>query len=524
MRGRKNFRFSTMDTGPIATMDVLSRWRAMKNIQAFQMPTGRFNSRAWLFIALGLLLGFYFVALPYFVLLVHNDLGWHIATGDLIRITRKIPLTDPWSYASANQPWINLAWAWDILLSALYEEGGMAYMHLLTFALGGLCLMLLFQLGIAFGATSSSGSLSALFALAIIPFYGMPDIFFSASPQLASYVLTLVLLLLCCREPSYWLAPVLMFAWVNLHNSFPLGLVILGLHAAVAAAKNNHSLFKRFFVVTLLSALATLLTPYGLDAHKIIIRTFGHISQAHISEWQPFHSLLNGPLRYSAWPVLLFFGAYLLALRRVWLQKINIPLAHLILSLMLLGLALMQYRYVSVWILVSAPLLGITNQCERLMPNWYRFSMGALALYLILLFSLMPESMRQRYPQGINPAAFRYPADALAFIASNYPKAKVANHWNYGSWIILYYRDQMYPMIDGRALTAYPDSLFTDFYETSNDVTSVAWEKLLKNNPPDVILWMAKDVKQNSNLRTLKSWNQVYADEHAIVLARSKKP
>jgi hypothetical protein len=129
-------------------------------------------------LGLALLLSFYLVTLPFFALLVHNDLGWHIATGDLIRATRAIPQVDPWSYTPNGQPWINLAWAWDIVCSLLYEAGGLEYMHLLTFAFGGVCFLLVRQLGIVVGGKPWVASLAALFALVIMPFHGLPDIFF----------------------------------------------------------------------------------------------------------------------------------------------------------------------------------------------------------------------------------------------------------------------------------------------------------------------------------------------------------
>jgi hypothetical protein len=474
-----------------------------------------------LFLGLALLLCFYLVTLPFFALLVHNDLGWHIAAGDLIRATRAIPQVDPWSYTANGQPWVNLAWAWDVVCSIVYEAGGLEYMHLLTFAFGGICFMLVRQLGLTLGGKSWVASLAGLFALAIVPFYGMPDIFFSASPQIASYVLILIFLLVCQGRPSYWLIPVLSLVWVNVHSSFPLGLLTLGLYGLGALVRKDFLRFRRFLVIGAAALSVTLINPYGIDAHALVIRTFGHISQRHISEWQAFHTLLSGPLSYSASPVILFFMIYCFTLIRAWRKKVKLPIEHVVFSLLLFVLSCLQYRYASIWILVSAPLLVLNHRNSNSEVNSYRHTAIALCVYMLALFVIMPQIMRKDYKAGMAPAPFRYPANALKFIADQYPQARVANHWNYGSWMILYHRNQMRPIIDGRALTAYPDELFGHYFNEKNEANSVSIEGLIAAYPADVILWMTIDQKQIAAIKALRGWQTIYSDESATVFAAS---
>ncbi len=476
-----------------------------------------------LWLGLALLLCFYLVTLPFFALLVHNDLGWHIATGDLIRATRAIPQVDPWSYTANGHPWINLAWAWDIASSLVYEVGGLEYMHMLTFAFGGVCFLLVRQLGLKLGGVPWVASLAALLALAIVPFYGLPDIFFSASPQLASYVLILLFLLICHGQPSYWLLPLLSLIWVNVHNSFPLGLVILGLYAVVALVRKDFQRFQRFVIIGILALAATFINPYGINAHALVIRTFGHISQAHISEWQAFHTLLSGSFPYSVGPVILFFLIYCFTLVRAWRNEIKLPIELLILSVLLLVLSCLQYRYASIWVLVSAPLLVLSQTESSPQTSTLRNGAIAISIYLIALFLIMPAYMRKEYQAGMSLAPFRYPANALQFIATHYPQARVANHWNYGTWMILYHREQMRPMIDGRALTAYPDELFLKHYQKDNDASALSWENLLTEYPSDIILWMAADHKQIKALKALRDWQTIYSDDIAVVFGPAIK-
>jgi hypothetical protein len=487
-----------------------------------------------LLAALTLFFFFCVAALPFLVLLTHNDLGWHIAAGDLILANMAIPSTDPWSYSSAGHPWTNLAWAWDVIASVVYRHFRIEGLLILSVAVGGLCLVLVHKLALRLGSTPLKAASVALLALMALPFYGIPDIFLPSSPQLAGYLLLLVLLLVLGR-PTFriWIPPFLLLLWVNLHNSFPLGLVILALYAGEAIRQKSPEL-GRLCAALLLSALAVLLNPFGIDAYLVIWRTFGHVSQSHISEWQPFHTLLSGPFRYAAWPVLLFFAAYVYALWRVWRKEILLPAPHIVLSLLLLVLAVLQYRYVSVWLLVSAPLLvapsykdlpPVGNQPLALpsgaspTPTLRWGAEVQWLLFFLIVILVFPRVLLSQFPFGVKPAGYRYPSEALQHIAKNYPKAKVANQWNYGSWMILYHRDQMRPMIDGRALTAYPDSFFEDYYAMHRASSTQGWQDFLKRHPADLVLWPTADQKMVPLLRSMPGWRQVYGDSDALIFA-----
>ena len=56
----------------------------------------------------------------------HNDIGWHLAAGDLILEKGVIPQTDPWSHTADGHPWLNVAWLWDVAATAcLFAEAGL---------------------------------------------------------------------------------------------------------------------------------------------------------------------------------------------------------------------------------------------------------------------------------------------------------------------------------------------------------------------------------------------------------------
>ena len=54
------------------------------------------------------------------MLFLDPDTAWHLAAGNAIHAAGHIPMTDPFAFTSAGVPWINLAWFWDMIISALY--------------------------------------------------------------------------------------------------------------------------------------------------------------------------------------------------------------------------------------------------------------------------------------------------------------------------------------------------------------------------------------------------------------------
>ena len=74
------------------------------------------------FLALTFLLGMF----P----LKDTDFWWHLKTGDLIRQTGRVPTVDPFIYSVQGQPWIDLHWGFQVLLSWGYALGGIVALNL----------------------------------------------------------------------------------------------------------------------------------------------------------------------------------------------------------------------------------------------------------------------------------------------------------------------------------------------------------------------------------------------------------
>src|SRR5579871_6113129 len=64
-----------------------------------------------------------------------NDIWWHLAGGEWILRERRIPELDPFTFASADRPWIDLHWLFEVATALAYRAAAMPGVVLLAASL-----------------------------------------------------------------------------------------------------------------------------------------------------------------------------------------------------------------------------------------------------------------------------------------------------------------------------------------------------------------------------------------------------
>ena len=459
---------------------------------------------------------------PFF--LYHNDIGWHLATGDLIRARGSIPVTDPWAYTSGGWPWINLSWLWDVLASALYAKSGAMGLLALTACVGVATLALLGDVARRLGGRPPLVLALCLYIGVVFPFYEPPDIFLAAAPQQATLLFcaaTLGLLQRVQQQFSRWQAAMVagLFAlWANMHGGFLAGYAMLALMALAALAQGQRLLARRCAMLLAVAVAATLANPYSTDVFEGVRGTLGHIFQQDVSEWQPLYK--QGISLVFLSPSLLYTAVFLLALApwRRWRQADPFAWMLLAVSLLLLAKGVLVLRYFSLFLLVSLPatawglsqLLPHATQDEPRM----RHPLPALLVAAVLALGVM---------QGRNPAPIRMPTERdpeaeIAYILQQHPQARIINHWNYGSFLIFHAGGRLQPFIDGRMGTAYPDAVFSDLQAL---YASGDWGALLDKYHAQVVLWPRGDDRILAWFEGRSDWHEAFRGELAVVLVKN---
>ena len=264
-------------------------------------------ARLWAFLAVGL---------PVLASLIGNlsavDLAYHLRAGEMTLDTGRIPMTDTFTFTAAGASWMNQQWGAQVILAAVFRVAGWTGLVVLRAGLIGLTFGLLFEACRRRGIDLRRAAWLTLGAFIV------SAVALALRPQLFGMALLALTLLVVADRQAHpgrlWTVPLIVLVWANVHGSFFLGPVVLGLawledlHDRVP---NPH----RTLAIALVSAAAALVNPLGpgVWAYAAGLTTNPFVT-SRITEWQP--------TTLRTIPGILFFGSaalvtVLLARRRL---------------------------------------------------------------------------------------------------------------------------------------------------------------------------------------------------------------
>jgi hypothetical protein len=237
-------------------------------------------SRLWLYLA---------VALPVLAVVLAPmssvDLTYQLRAGGAILDTRAIPSVDTWTFTATGVPWVDQQWGAQAILALVYRIGDWTGLILLRAALTA----------IIFGATvlipRNRGFDERTAALLTLAAFIVAAPAMALRPQLFGMACFAVTLLLVTGRRDHpgrlWLVPVIAVIWANLHGSFILAPVVLGL-AWLEDLHDRVPRANRTLLIGVVAAAAACLTPFGpaVWAYAAGLSTDAGVT-ARTSEWQP---------------------------------------------------------------------------------------------------------------------------------------------------------------------------------------------------------------------------------------------
>lgn len=341
-----------------------------------------------------------------------GDTLWQIRTGEWILDHRTIPAVDPFSFTAGDRHWFAHEWLAETLLAMAWRAAGMPGVMLMTAAAVGLTAAVLLRRLRQFlpGIYAVLGLVIAL-ANAAPSMLARPHLL--AWPCLALWCGGLVAARANRAPPSWWLLPV-MLAWVNLHGSFMVGLVLtvaLAVEALFDPTADRRRVFRAWGGFSAAAWAAALLNPEGFNGLLFPVHMLAMHSTAWIGEWQPVDFSKINLLE----PMILAALAFGLS------GKFRLPPIRLVLLLGLIHAALSHARNEQllglVGVLVLAEPIGIAlarGPAVALGHRWRQVAVGAvplavLALGLRLAWPLGPERTGERFAATLEhvPAALR---------------------------------------------------------------------------------------------------------------------
>jgi len=332
------------------------------------------------------------------------DLAYQIRAGGIMLDTHRLLDVDVFTFTVAGRPWLNQQWGAEVLLRAIHAAGGWTGVALARGLILGLTMSLVYRSCRAAGAAPRTAAL-----LSLAGFIVGIEIVPALRPQAFGFLLfAAALWAVTTRDRSprrIWVVPLLMIPWANLHGSFPLALVLLGLawledHRSGAEAR-------RVMVAGAIAFLATLANPFGIRVWSYVIELSSHpIVTRWIAEWGP--PSFQTPTGFAFFASLLAVGVLLARSPRPigW-----VPLGTLGVFAVL---GLLQIRGVAWWA-IAAPIVvaGLLRDDDRSRDRSRSPVNAVIAGVLVLLLVITAPIGRGADPAAGGPAVLSYAPEHL---------------------------------------------------------------------------------------------------------------
>ena len=391
------------------------------------------------------------------------DLAYQLRAGDIMFDTHAILRTDVFSAAAYGRPWLNQQWLAQIVLTTAFRLGGWFGLVVLRALLMALVLTFVFLACRAAGAATKRAVWLTL-ASAVLLTGG-----FKLRPQLLGMVCFAATAWLVARRRTHpegvWIVVPITVLWANLHGSFFLAPLMLGL-AWVEDRWVRGRGSRTLLLAGLGSLLATMVNPYGyrvwsyaagLATNPVIRRT--------ITEWQP-------PTIEVYTGAVFFLSVVVVAAVLIARVRRPVPWGSLLPLGVFLAIALAAIRGVWWWAMVAPIVLAGVLE-DRPAPTERRDPAGALNAAIVGLLALAVIGGMIRWMPYTGPACRREAGwrslrwgSPVSCTRTLRPGEVVFNAQKWGSW--LEFEFPRSPVIVDSLIEVIPESVWWKYYAVSS--------------------------------------------------------
>lgn len=441
------------------------------------------------------------------------DYYWHILYAKWIMANGQIPQVDFISWPFEGQPYLLTQWLGQVLIGSAAAVNGSYAVALLTLA----AVLATVVLGWRAAKERCDDSLTAF-----IVGMAATSTFWStyARPQMFSFItmISLVWLVDIARKEGWTvkrmlMAGVIMCTWVNLHGSYVVGLVYLGL---MGAAEFTQVLFEmkgkdqlkavviKWAKVMAVACGATLLNPNGINAWVYVVEIAGLQSTTTgiIMEWAPTSFGTGVGSSY----ILLLLGTIMaMAISKVRPSTQDLAVVA---GMGIFGLMASRQAFYSTLALVpmlafyaSRTALGelVAQKMKPSIPAWAALSLIGMCVGIGLCSNEIRGKGLENWKKRI------FPVEAAAFIKENKLDGKLFNEVTSGGYLA--HETGLPVYVDGR-MDLYKDEHFFEWFYAR--MGTPIWKEKLKDVGADLFV-----LQNQSPITQLLMQSGEYAMVHA---------
>jgi len=457
-----------------------------------------------------------------------GDLPRHLLLGRLIRETGSVPLTDTFSFRTGGFRAIPHEWLSQVLFSLATDWIGLSGAVLLTSMIVTVTWAMVFR--------QASRRTHHLFVTLLITAIGISAslIHVLPRPHIFTYLFTALWIEALDRlqqdKPQlWWLLPVMMLFWVNMHGMFVLGIILWGIYIIANFLEHpSRSWLDRFptksmILGGILSILATFLSPSGIHIWESIV-SLGRNS--YITSRIPEYQSANFHMP-ETWPFILLLLLTMIGFAR---NGNKLPWPYVILAVSFAALAIYSSRMIPLFAVIAVPIVSKVfgdwiNQdlpnsrilkIEKNFSNINYSSNGLVWLIVVFLFvvfqfksgtAIDPQGKGNHFDSGF------FPVNAVTWLNTHPQPGHMFNEFDWGGYLLLSLVPSQQIFMDGHT-HIYGEAL-TREYETVVTLGK-GWQEIFDRYQ---IQWAI--IRVNSaiarELVTL-GWKILYQDNTAIIL------
>lgn len=437
------------------------------------------------------------------------DVGYGVRAGEIMLDTGDVLRTDPFGLATGGGPWLNQQWLSEIVFALVYRAGGWQALIVARAVLFSVIFSLVYAVCRARGAGVRPSALLTIGAFIVALGLELR----AELLGMALFALTFWIVAIRHRRPAaLWATLAIIAVWSNVHGSFFLGPIILGL-AYLEDRSDRPQIAGRTLLVSILGLVATIVNPFGLGVwpYALGLSTSRHVTEM-VMEWGPttVRSAI-GILFYASTAGVTWFLA-----RRPG----PVPRTSLLgLGLFAAG-ALWAIRGVAWWALavppILAPLLPRDVAETRGTEQGRRVNAVSATILALLAVAFLPWWRTVERPAG---AVLRFAPTRLTAELRHVtgPKTRMFNPQLWGSWFELALPGRA-TFVDAR-IEIQPEYVWRDYFAISG--AHAGWEMLVERWDFDVIV--AEHSSQGPLVDALgdsSDWQQIYGDDQGAIFVR----
>ena len=431
--------------------------------------------------------------------LADNSFLTHLATGRYI-LEHGLPRHDIYSFTAPGERWVVQSWLASVVYAAVERLAGLVGIRVLAMVLSGA------TAGILWTLTRPAKGIVARTAICVVVLV-IAATMWSPRPLMFGLLLLALTILAAERRLPPWAMLPIFWIWVNVHGSFPLGLLALGCYAVgsrLDGERRPAEIRPLLWAIggTVLGAVNPL-GPVLLTFPVSLLQRQDALS--FIVEWR---SPMFTEVYARAFLVIVVMAIAALVRRPSW--RAAVPLAVFV------CLSLTAARNIPVAALVLVP--GIAIGADGLGSLTGELRTRVTAVLAVLVIAIGGIALVQRLQQP-DLDLRDYPVDAVAWLDQQgllTPETHRVAPDLVGNYLELVLGDRASVFSDDR-VDMYPGSVVDD--EVTLMRGGSDWRRVLERWDTDVVLW-SRSSPLDQLLAEDSTWRLAYADQSWVVYVR----